>query len=141
MSGCGVEVVIALLHVLAVIAFGTGQPEEPLLEDRVASVPQGDAETEPALAIGKAEQAILAPAIDPAASVVVREVVPAIPVGGVVLAHRAPLTLGEIGAPALPILEPLCVAFETAGFGVGHEGIPIRGNGEMSKGGDWFHCK
>src|SRR5262245_33610429 len=33
---------------------------------------------------------------------IVREVVPRVPVRTVVLAHRAPLTLGQVGAPLLP---------------------------------------
>ena len=35
----GVEVEVVLLHVLAVVALGVGQPEQPLLEDRVTPVP------------------------------------------------------------------------------------------------------
>ena len=72
-----VEVEVALLHVLAVVALGAGQAEEPLLEDRVAAVPEGQGEAEPALAVGDAQQAVLAPAVGAAAGVVVREVVPA----------------------------------------------------------------
>ena len=39
-----VEVVVQLLHVLAVIALGPRQPEQPLLEDRVVFVPQRERE-------------------------------------------------------------------------------------------------
>ena len=38
-----VEVEVVLLDVLAVVALGAGQAEEPLLEDRVAAVPQRSA--------------------------------------------------------------------------------------------------
>ena len=38
-----VEVEVVLLHVLAVVAFAVGQAEEPLLEDRILAVPQGQA--------------------------------------------------------------------------------------------------
>ena len=38
-----VEVEVVLLHILAVVALAVGQPEEPLLEDRVLAVPQGQA--------------------------------------------------------------------------------------------------
>ena len=72
-----VEVEVRLLHVLAVVALGAGQAEQPLLQDRVAAVPQREREAEPALAVGDAEQAVLAPAVGAAARVVVREVVPA----------------------------------------------------------------
>ena len=42
-----VEVPPVLLDVLAVVALVAGQPEHPLLEDRVAPVPQGQAEAQP----------------------------------------------------------------------------------------------
>ena len=58
-----------------------------------------------------AEQAVLAPAVGAAARVVVREVVPAVAVGRVVLAHRAPLPLGEVRPPALPVAAR-CVLLE-----------------------------
>ena len=35
-----VEVEVVLLDVLAVVAFTVGQPEQPLLEDRILAVPQ-----------------------------------------------------------------------------------------------------
>ena len=106
MRGRGVEVEVALLHVLAVVALRTGEAEEALLEDRVLPVPQRQGEAEPALAVGDAEQAVLAPAIGAAAGVVVREVIPGRAVRRIILAHGAPLALGEIGAPAFPVLFP-----------------------------------
>jgi hypothetical protein len=39
MRGRGVEVVVQLLDVLAVVPFAVGQPEQPLLQDGVAAVP------------------------------------------------------------------------------------------------------
>src|SRR5262249_2500753 len=44
MARGGVEIVIDFLDVLAVIAFAVGQPEQPLLEDWIALVPQRKAE-------------------------------------------------------------------------------------------------
>ena len=76
----GVEVEIALLDVLAVVALGVGQAEEPLLEDGVAAVPQRQGEAQAALAVGDAQQAVLAPAVGAAAGVLVGEVVPALAV-------------------------------------------------------------
>src|SRR5207253_8926979 len=61
----GVEVIVGLLDVLAVIAFRPGQTEGTFLEDGVLTVPEGDGEAETTFAIGEAEQAILAPAISP----------------------------------------------------------------------------
>ena len=108
----GVEEVVQLLHVLAVVAFAVGQAEEPLLENRIVAVPQRQRETEALFVIGEAGDAVLAPAVGLAAGVIVRQVVPGRAVGAVVLANRAPLTLGEIGSPLPPgrvhpsLLEP-----------------------------------
>src|SRR5262249_10628547 len=93
-----VEVDEALLHVLTVIAFGAGEAEPPLLQDRIAPVPQRDGEADAPLAIGDAKQAVFAPAIGAAAGLVVWEVVPARSPLRIVLAHRPPLACGEIGA-------------------------------------------
>src|SRR5881409_2802486 len=40
----GVEVEVAFLHVLAVIALGAGETEEPLLHDGIAAIPEGERE-------------------------------------------------------------------------------------------------
>src|ERR1700742_573376 len=49
-----------------------------------------------------AGNAVLAPAIGPAAGVIVREMLPCSPVRAVVLADRAPLALAQIRPPAPP---------------------------------------
>src|SRR5512144_1040926 len=72
---------------------------------RIAAVPQRDREAHPALAIADPEQAVLAPAVRPAARVIVGQVAPALAGGRVVLAHRAPLALGEVRAPAPPVVH------------------------------------
>src|SRR5262249_24681838 len=115
--GRRVEIEVTLLHVLAVIALRPRESEQTLLEDRIASVPQGERETRPSLAVGETEQAVFAPAIGPASCVIVREIVPGRAARRVVLTHRAPLTLGEVGAPALPVLLARGVLGEAAGFG------------------------
>jgi len=107
----GVEVEVTLLDVLAVVALRPAQPEEALLEDGVAAVPQGQGEAQATLAIAYAEQAVLAPAVGSAAGVLVWEVVPGVAVGAVILAHRAPLPLAQVRPPALP---------------VGDAGVPLR---------------
>ena len=71
-----VEVGVDLLDVLAVVALRAGQPEQPLLEDRVAPVPQGEREVEPATLVGDPQQAVLAPAVGARPRVVVRQVRP-----------------------------------------------------------------
>src|SRR5262245_46534235 len=89
----GVEVPVALLDVVGVVALRVGQAEEALLEDGVLLVPQGQVEAQAALAVGDAEQAILAPAVGATAGVLLREIIPETAVGRVVLADGAPLAL------------------------------------------------
>src|SRR5206468_4958217 len=52
--------------------------------------------------VGDPPEAVLAPAIGAGAGLVVGEVVPRIAVLAVVLAHRAPLPLAQVGPPLLP---------------------------------------
>src|SRR5262249_53651688 len=99
----GVEVEVALLHVLAVVAFRAGDPEEALLQDGIGAVPEGEAETEAPFPVGDPQEPILAPAVRPAARVVVWEVLPGRAARGVVLAHSTPLPLGQVRPPALPV--------------------------------------
>ena len=73
-----VEVEVVLLHILAVVAFAVGQSEEPLLEDGVLPVPQGQAETEVLLVIGNAGDAVLAPPVGARAGLVVGEEIPGV---------------------------------------------------------------
>ena len=47
----------------------------------------------------------------------VGQVAPAFPIGGVVLAHRPPLALGKVGTPALPVLLAVAVLGQPALFG------------------------
>ena len=63
----GVEVVVELLHVLAVVALAVGQAEQALLEDRIAAVPQRQRQAQPLLVVADAGDAVLAPAIGAAA--------------------------------------------------------------------------
>ena len=110
----GVEVVVELLDVLAVVALAVGQAEEALLEDRVAAVPQGQRQAEALLVVADAGEAVLAPAVGAAAGVVVREVVPGVAVGAVVLADGAPLPLAQVRPPAPPRLLAETVFFQPA---------------------------
>ena len=102
-----VEVVVLLLHVLAVVALQPPEPEEPLLQDGVAAVPQRRREAEQPLVVGDAEQPVLAPAVGAAAGVLVGKVRPGGAAGAVVLPHRPPLPLGEVRPPPAPGLAPL----------------------------------
>src|SRR5205823_7575005 len=99
------------------------------------AVPQGQAEAQPALAVRDAQEPVLAPAVGPAAGVVVREVLPAGAARRVILADGAPLALGQVRAPALPVLLAPGVFPEPEGFGLGcllsrHGSVRLRGAGE-----------
>ena len=58
-----VEVEVVLLDVLAVVALVAGEAEEPLLQDRVAAVPQRQREADALVAVADAGQAVLVPAV------------------------------------------------------------------------------
>ncbi len=89
--------------------------------------------------VGDPEQAILAPAVGPAASVLVGEGSPHIAVGRIVFPHRAPLPLREIRPPEFPgpgrvagVSQPLPFGRGRrgrGGVGFGH-GINSAGGGE-----------
>ena len=85
------------------LRLGAGQPEEPLLEDRVAPVPQRERQAQPLLDVAEAGQAVLAPAVGAGAGMIVREVGPRVAVGAVVLADRAPLPFAEVRPPQIPV--------------------------------------
>ena len=97
-----VEVVVELLDVLAVIALRIGQPEQALLEDRVALVPQRKPEAQMLLVVTEPGDAVLAPAIGATARVIMRQILPGVAVLAVVLAHGAPLPFAQIRPPAPP---------------------------------------
>src|SRR5262249_50220240 len=113
------EEIVVLLDVLAVVALAAGQAKEPLLEDEVLAVPEGQTEAEALPVVGDAEQAILTPAVDQGAGVVVRERVPCLSVRRIVLAHRAPLALGKIRTPAVPAGPPLVRLGKSAALRIG----------------------
>src|SRR5712691_5343156 len=63
MRGRRVQVVVGLLDVFAMVPLAVGQAKQPFLQDRVASVPQGDSETEDLLLVTDAHDAVLAPPV------------------------------------------------------------------------------
>jgi hypothetical protein len=85
------------------VALRTAQAEEPLLQVRVFSVPQRKGEVEEPPVVAESEEPVLTPAIGAEPRVVVREVVPRIAVGGVILADGTPLPFAEIRPPAPPL--------------------------------------
>ena len=102
MSGGGVQIVIELFAVLAVIALVIGQPEQALLEDRITFVPQGEGQAKSLVVIGKSGDAILAPSIGATTGMVVGQILPRIAVLAVVFTYRPPLALAKIGTPLSP---------------------------------------
>src|SRR5262249_871316 len=60
---------------------------------------------------------VLVPPVRPAPCVVVREVLPGVAIGTVVLANGAPRTLGDVCAPALPVGQALRLFDQTAMLG------------------------
>src|SRR5262249_53597341 len=102
-TGDGVEEPPVLLGVLAVVALVPRQPEDPLLENRIAAVPERERETEPLLDVGEASDAVLSPAVRARASMVVRQVLPGGAVRAVVLADGPPLPFAQIRAPGVPV--------------------------------------
>ena len=103
MAGHRVQVPPVLLDILAVIALRAGQPERPLLQDRVPPVPQRQRKAQPLLDIAEPGQAVLTPPVRPGPRLVVRQVIPRVAVGTVILPHRAPLPLADIRPPPVPL--------------------------------------
>ena len=74
-----IEVPPVLLGVLAVVALVAGEPEDPLLQDRVAPVPEREPEAEALLDVGEAGEPVLSPPVGPRPGVIVRQVLPRVP--------------------------------------------------------------
>jgi len=72
-----------------------GEAKEPLLQDRIDTVPERQRETQDPFLVAPPEEAVLAPSVGAAAGVLVREILPGIATRAVVLSHGAPLTFGE----------------------------------------------
>ena len=91
-----------LLGILAVIALVAVESEEPLLQVRITTVPEADRQADVLPDVAESCDAVLAPSIGTRARVVVGEVPPGVTVRGVVLAHRPPGPLRQVGAPQMP---------------------------------------
>ena len=130
MRGGRVEVKVRLLYILPVISFRTRESEQPLLENGVPAIPQGERETQSTLTIGDAEQPILfTPAIRPAARVVMGEVLPAVSIFRVILPDRTPLPLREVRPPPLPVAVAPRILCQALGFCSSHGTPPDGGRG------------
>src|SRR6266511_704103 len=119
----GIEVEVVFLDVLAAIALRAGQPERALLEERITSVPQCQCQAQKLVLVGNAAEAVLAPAIGARAGLVMRQEIPGIAIGAVVLAHSTPGPFREIRAPEAPILLADAVIFESLAFRIERSAI------------------
>src|SRR6476469_255369 len=93
----GIEIEVTLLYVLAVVSFGIAQTKEPLLQDRIVTVPERDGETQSLLQVAKPGEPVFSPVVRTGARVIVRDVLPRVAVLAVVFAYRSPLPLAEVG--------------------------------------------
>lgn len=87
MGGGGVEVVVELLHVFAVVSLMAGHTKEAFLEDAVLAIPERETETKTLVVVGNTTKAILAPPVYTRASVFVREMAPCVAVRRVIFAY------------------------------------------------------
>lgn len=130
-----VQVKIDLLDILAVVAFGAGQPKEAFLENWIVPIPEGQRKTEILVAVRDPCEAILIPAVDTAARVIMGEVIPGRAVFTVILAHSSPRARAKIGSSMLPVCCARPVFSKALVFGClcRHEMIAF---------GDWLigHC-
>ncbi|HET8586233.1 MAG TPA: hypothetical protein VFM74_00005 [Candidatus Limnocylindria bacterium] len=98
----GVEVPVDLLDVLAMVPIGAAQAEEPLLENRIGLVPEADRQAEQTTVVTDSQESVLAPSLRARWGVLERKGRPHVAIGGVVLAHSAPLALGKVRTPLPP---------------------------------------
>src|SRR3974390_2710177 len=114
-----IQVEVILLNILPVISLAVAQPEQALLEDRIASVPERHRETKQLAVIGDAGKPVLTPSVSTVLRVIMGEVIPCVAAGTVVFAHRSPLPLTQIGSPLLPRGPSFAVVLEPGLFRAG----------------------
>ena len=79
------------------------------------------AKHEELVAVADAGDAVLAPAVGLAAGQVVRQVVPGVAVGAVVLADGGPGAVADVGAPAAPAADIVLDLLQAGVFARAHE--------------------
>src|SRR5262249_21291359 len=105
MCGRRIEIEVVLLHILAVIAFVSSQPEQALLENRVSFIPKRHGKADHLPAVANARDPVFVPAIGSRTCMVMRQIFPGISIRAVVLAHGSPRSLTQIGSPTLPMFS------------------------------------
>ena len=111
--GRAVQVEPVVLGVLAVVPLAVRQPEHALLEDGIDPVPQREREAQALMVVADPRDPVLSPAIGPRARLVVREIVPCVAAGAVVLPHGSPLALAEVRPPREPRRPPRPILFKS----------------------------
>ena len=113
-----VEMPVQLLDVLAVRPLRSGEAVQTLLEHAVMAVPERQRQAQALRVVAQAGEAVLAPAIGPGAGMLVRHVAPGVAVLAVVLAHRAPLPVAQVGTPQPPVAHAVAMFVQTPTLGV-----------------------
>ena len=81
----GVQIVVQLLDVLAMISLGARHAEKTLFEHAVVLVPQRESKAQPLVVVAEACDAVFAPAVRAGAGLFVRKVRPHIAIVGIIL--------------------------------------------------------
>src|SRR5262249_32934455 len=115
-GGRGIQIEIVFLNVLSVVALIPGEAEEPLFENRIASVPERDGEADVLVAVADSGDAVLTPAVGSRAGVIVRKMLPGGSAGTIVLADCSPLAFADVGSPFLPMPAPRARFFQPEFF-------------------------
>src|SRR6266702_1983344 len=98
-----VKVEVILLYIFAMVSFVAGKAEETFFEDGISFVPKCEPEADELVTVANRGEAILVPTIGARAGMIVRKIFPRFSGGAVVLAHRSPRAIADVGAPALPM--------------------------------------
>lgn len=83
----GIEIVVELLHVFAVVSLVARDTEEAFLEYAVLAVPQREPEAKTLVIVGDTTQAVLTPPVHARASMFMGEMAPGVTVRRVILAY------------------------------------------------------
>src|SRR6516162_9132287 len=103
MRGRVVEIKEVFLDVLPMVSLILGEPESALFQDWILAIPQRQGKTHVLMPVAYARNPILVPSIGPRPRIVVRKVVPRVPVGAVILAHCPPRAFSDKRPPAVPV--------------------------------------
>src|SRR5215510_985096 len=98
-----IDIEVVLFNVFTVIAFTSGETKQPLLENGIFSIPQGERKADQLMPVGNTGDAVFIPAVCSRPGVIMRQIVSCRAVSAVILADCSPCALAEIGAPTLPV--------------------------------------